>query len=260
MDIAFIRHDTTTYWARGIQSATRAPMTPVTQLIQGIYSLAANEKQTLDDVRGILRKRIAVNYEPTPLCRAMVRVAAKRISSPEEFSLRDLEDAARCAGTRLLEVAPEVGASRENHFDLASERDLAPFRDDAEAMRAALKIAANVSINEKKYLSPRPIAAILTDVNGVPLGAAVNSNGFDKTAHAEVNLIQDFFRRTGRGLPEGAKIFATLKPCRMCSAMILHASEDPTAEKPARVSVFFAEEDPGRFARHTSIEGVRLTV
>jgi len=102
------------------------------------------------------------------------------------------------------------------------------------------------------------IAALLVSAEARILAWAVNSSARNKTLHAEVNLVQSYCRRTGAPLPAGARIYTTLKSCKMCAGMIWSAARDPLS-----LRVFFGKDDPGPKARATvlsanSFERIRV--
>lgn len=77
-----------------------------------------------------------------------------------------------------------------------------------------------------------PVRAILRDEHGTELLRSESGAGKNRTLHAEVLLVQEWFRQSGKRLPSGATIDVSHKPCRMCAGLICHWS-DP--EKPVRV-------------------------
>ena len=99
----------------------------------------------------------------------------------------------------------------------------------------------------------RAIAAMLIDGNGELLSYGVNSNSRNKTLHAEVNLVQRWFRESGKKIPSGAVLYSTHKPCKMCAGMIYHWSENPRD-----VQVFYAVEEDGGLSRETVLDQHRL--
>lgn len=87
------------------------------------------------------------------------------------------------------------------------------------------------------------IAAVFTTDNGQVLAVSYNKKNINDTFHAEVNLVQaivkkyqedDFHRKV-------FFIYTTLKPCKMCAAMI--ATIFPNAR------VIYGQNDPGRHAQ-----------
>ena len=120
-------------------------------------------------------------------------------------------------------------------------------------MATALRMAQAIPQSGHLHQRDRPVAALLVGPDGAILGGSINTNSKDRTRHAEVNLIQGWYARTGLEIPSGARIFVTLKPCRMCSAMILECAGDRNA-----IQVLYAEDDPGPQARNTCLDGTPL--
>jgi len=82
------------------------------------------------------------------------------------------------------------------------------------------------------------IGAVLVAPDGALLGWGLNTARKNYTFHAELNAIQDFYHRTNQPLPEGCRMYTTLKPCQMCAGMIRDA-----ARRPETLRVFFAQDD-----------------
>lgn len=78
-----------------------------------------------------------------------------------------------------------------------------------------------------------PVSAILRDKEGRELLRAESGARWNRTLHAEVLLIQEWYRRSGARLPPGARLEVSHKPCRMCAGLIVHWS---TPEDPVRVT------------------------
>lgn len=207
------------------------------RLIQGVWERDPGQ------ARRILRKRIlATTRDPSEMCLGMVKVAAKRL---------DLGVSAEpCPGLETIECGPLEASGRVGGEDCPQTAIPAAGSDSAlgdEAwMRLALELAERVEPGRERYLSDRRVAAILVSRDGELLGAALNTNARNRTRHAEVNLIQGFCRRVGGPLPEGARVYVTLKSCKMCAAMIWSA-----ARAPCSLSVVYAQEDEGPMARLT---------
>jgi tRNA(Arg) A34 adenosine deaminase TadA len=91
-----------------------------------------------------------------------------------------------------------------------------------------------------------PVAALLISADNQILSAALNCNSKNRTLHAEVNLIQCFYRNHRKKIPSGSKIITTLKACKMCAAMIWSS-----AEQIESTEIFFGEMDEGKHARET---------
>ncbi|WP_321935208.1 Bd3614 family nucleic acid deaminase [Paraburkholderia sp. J8-2] len=89
------------------------------------------------------------------------------------------------------------------------------------------------------------IAALLVSSQGRVLAIAENMKAKNETYHAEVNLVQAYmskFDSFAQGREGVVAIYTTLKPCKMCAAMIAHAFP--------YCKVIFAQDDPGTHAQH----------
>ena len=78
-DVAFLRHDDVTWYARGL-AHPHEPRSPVVDLVQGLW-----ERDPLN-ARSIVRRRIFTSYAPSAMERDLVKVAAKRIFGPVRAS------------------------------------------------------------------------------------------------------------------------------------------------------------------------------
>lgn len=70
-----------------------------------------------------------------------------------------------------------------------------------------------------------PVAALLLDAAGVPLGTGRNERELtgDPTAHAEIVAIRAAAAATGSWHLEDTTLVVTLEPCTMCAGAILQA-------------------------------------
>lgn len=118
--------------------------------------------------------------------------------------------------------------------------------DTEAAMILASQIAASVPREGALPTLPRSVGAVLLDADGMVLGAAANTGGSDRTAHAEANLIRSWWQHSHAPLPIGSTIFCTLKPCKMCAALIWKAAQDPQS-----IRVKFRDWDHGPLAQAT---------
>ncbi|MEX3691393.1 Bd3614 family nucleic acid deaminase [Paraburkholderia sp. BR14263] len=87
------------------------------------------------------------------------------------------------------------------------------------------------------------IAALLVNSQGRVLAIAENMKASNATYHAEVNLVQAYmskFNSLQKGREGVVAIYTTLKPCKMCAAMIAHAFP--------YCKVIFSQDDPGTHA------------
>lgn len=227
-DLAFVRHKERLYYAH-FPKETPAPSSAVVKLVQALFD------QHVDHSFFILRNRIYTTAPVTAMCQGMVKVVAKRLQGEipavdhglvlpyEKISVGGLE---ALAENKLL--------SGENQWPLASIRDL----EQPSKLAWVQKIAALNSRGEVLHDYDRDIACLLLDRSGVLLGFGLNSNSKNKTLHAEVNLVQRFYRENKSKLPRGARLYTTRKPCKMCAGMIYSWSEEP-----ATLEIHYLEDD-----------------
>jgi tRNA(Arg) A34 adenosine deaminase TadA len=124
--------------------------------------------------------------------------------------------------------------------------------DDVGWMELALELAGEVDrsgIDPASGRSDRPIAAVLVGPENGLLAWATHRGSRNAMRHAEINLVEDWLARTRSGLPRGATLYATLKPCRACAGLIWDAALDPRT-----LRVLYAADDPGRVARETVLD------
>jgi len=70
-----------------------------------------------------------------------------------------------------------------------------------------------------------PVAAIVLDASGAPIGRGVNQRELlqDPTAHAEILALRAAAAATGSWHLENTTLIVTLEPCPMCAGAILAA-------------------------------------
>lgn len=212
-EIAFVEHEGRLYYA--LDKGEAAPSTALVKLLQGLFD------QFVDHSFFILRNRIYTSAKLTEMCRGMIKVVAKRAT--ENVIGRD-------HGLSLPAEQIQIGDAEKvfvSRFQSAETKDLDFLRDpQVSPLTKAWKLAELTPRGEILHDYDRGIAAILVNAQNEIIEWGLNSNSKNKTLHAEVNLIQNYYRRTGRKIPAGVKIYSTHKPCRMCSGMIHHWSEE----------------------------------
>jgi tRNA(Arg) A34 adenosine deaminase TadA len=94
------------------------------------------------------------------------------------------------------------------------------------------------------------IGVVLASKEGQILSWGVNTNAVNTTRHGEVNAIQSYFKFTAdcKCLPKGARLYTTLKPCKMCAGMIIETA----SEKDVRV--YWGQDDGGTPAQNTALD------
>lgn len=68
------------------------------------------------------------------------------------------------------------------------------------------------------------IACVIVDGNGRIIGWGRNHNATNATLHGEVMAILNYQLLDGGPLPEGSRIYTTLKPCYMCAGTLVTAA------------------------------------
>lgn len=208
------------------------PSSAVVKLLQGIFD------QKWDLSFFILRNRIYTSYQPSKMDEGMVRLVAKRCSasSPIEGQIPEM---------KWVQIGEIDSLFYENTVALVrAQLDQDFVIDPTEALTL---LEGQIPRGGVLHDSPREIAAILTDSQGRVLEYACHSGWLNKTLHAEVLVLQRYFKRTGQGLPKGAQLFTSLKPCRMCSEMLAEMAGEEFV-------VRYKRNDPGPMAQGSSID------
>ncbi len=234
-EVSFLVEDPCVYFAGAndgiLQCAT-------VNLIQGLY------QKDPDNARRLLRKRIYSTASPTEMCLGMVKVVAKRFQGPlpqgseanldpfEQQHIAFLNDFAFEA-----EDSPAKALLQQQSGNANLERDW---------LQLALGMAQETFRQGAQHTQNRPVASLLVSSDNQLLAWGVNTNSRNKTLHAEVNMVQSYLMRTGRKIPTGARIYTTLKPCKMCAGMIWTQAEDVQ-----NLRVAYVEVDDGPFAKCT---------
>ena len=93
------------------------------------------------------------------------------------------------------------------------------------------------------------IGAILVSPTGTITACALNTKEYNSTFHAEVNLMQSVYFNNQSVLKnlKGFRIYTTLKPCRMCAAMIHHVGD-------GAINVIYGQEDNSEDATGTDLD------
>jgi tRNA(Arg) A34 adenosine deaminase TadA len=259
-DLAFIEYNGIVYYASYLKDI-EAPSSAVVKLLQGIFERYA------DHSFFILRQRVYTTAPLTEMCRGMIKVVAKRVT--ESISIQESE----IQGNDFAEglVFQEIGAcnqllatvtpSIENQKQLVEIQSLLGNLNQSKMgeistlayLKKAQILAETVPRGNVLHDHDRSIAAILVSTRGELLGYGMNSNSKNKTLHAEVNLIQRYYLENDKKIPQGAILYSTHKPCKMCAGMILHWSE-----KPDSMQVYYSKEEIGGMSRQTILDRLKL--
>ncbi|UYL10773.1 Bd3614 family nucleic acid deaminase [Bdellovibrio sp. SKB1291214] len=203
----------------------------------------------------ILRQRIFTTAPLSEMCQGMVKVVAKRATGDivpkrdSEFSehLEFIEvDLAENFVVAVMHLNPE-NQMQIQKVQLWLE-SLKPL-NDLDHLRFAHNLSKQVPRGEVLHDYDREIAALLIAPDGKVLSYGVNSNSINKTLHAEVNLVQRYFRENGRKIPPGSVLYSTHKPCKMCAGMIYEWSENPD-----QLKVYYSVEESGGMSKQTVLD------
>lgn len=214
------------------------PSSAVIKLIQKIFD------QHRDHSFFILRNRIFTTAPLTAQCRGMVKIVAKRARGDIQPRLHEVKIPQQVV---ILEVAESLAtlevAESMPTLELLSPANQLPLSEiralEQNSPLAWLRtLAALNPRGEILHDYDRDIACILLSQAGELLGYGLNCNAINKTLHAEVNMVQRYYRDTGGKIPVNARIYTTRKPCKMCAGMIFDSSTDPRS-----LHIHFAEED-----------------
>ena len=248
--VACLRHGGTLYWA-GLprppddRLASRIA-SPITELIHGVW---ATEPEL---ARRILRGRIFASHAPSQVDQAMVRVAARKLSAPVEPSSGGVDGGAlelRRVGARDFAAADE-GLQTLQKTGLPQRLERSDLQKVSETVLALAFSRAQTE--GPRWSRDRPIAALLIAPDGRILDRAWNRSGHDATLHAELQLVRRWAARSEQDeIPEGSLVATSLKPCRMCAALLAAAGAGT-----GRLQVIYSEDDPGPNARDTVLDGL----
>ena len=189
---------------------SQEPNSAVTQLIQGIYENDPN------NAIFVLRNRIYTNYLPTLICKSMIAIAAKRISQKEnmEFFLNS---------TSLPKI--QITYSPQKIENQLSNLE---FENGIKWLHGANDTQLNLNTNRQPlYNKNRSVRAFIVNPQKQIIMTSSNQNSINKTQHAEVLLLQNFFSLNQCGFNEPMTLFTSLQCCKMCAAMLWTMHSDP---------------------------------
>lgn len=218
MSKAWILHEDQVLYSEYIRQP-HEPHSAVSILIQGIFDHFPSS------ARSLLRQRIFYDEPLSPADQAMIKVCGKR-ASPGTWK----EDKPR---TFVQKKIYEQGSLPQgmNPREWISE------------------LEQRCQQGVKKSISDRKVGAILLSKSGELLAYGHNSNGLNKSRHAEINMLQNWWALHHTPVPEGSQIHVSLKPCRMCSAWIHSCAQDPL-----QIEVHYRDKDLGPWSLNTLLE------
>lgn len=202
------------------------PHSAVTQLIQGLYQSQPNEALRL------LRRPIITNYNPTLLCQGMIAVAAKRSLVNKQLSLKETKK-------ELISIRYWICQPRDISFQ-------SPSLKEEDSLSNKNNLNAWLS-HYPTYPRHNSIRAALTDSHEATMLTAQSDSKINKTLHAEVILLQNYFSIHSKGFKEPTQLHTNLQSCKMCAAMFWHMHVNPWEN----LRAFYYYTEQGSIARDT---------
>ncbi|MEY4630592.1 MAG: hypothetical protein RIQ81_712 [Pseudomonadota bacterium] len=210
----------------------------ITRLITGINAEFGEERYRL------LRQKIHATGSISEWDRNLVKVCAKRVAN-DPYPMP--------AGNRVIDIGRDL---EPDPLSDRTERWRSSLQNSNQILEWLNMLVADemkVSQESRRHQSHRPVAAALVDEEGRLLAANVNTNAGMQMRHAEVNLLLALTVRGISRIPEGATLYVSLKPCRMCASLINALNGSGQA-----VRVVALQDDPGTHGRHALLPGLQI--
>ena len=192
----------------------------------------------------ILRRPIALNFDPDPVALSLIQVMAKR------WVLKTIS-------TDIQEVPDGLGPLVLNVKQVAFHNSWIGKTLDC-LPEALLQAEALVSLGEKRFNSSRPIATFLTDESYRILSVGWNLRSQNRLWHSELVALR-FLIEAHRLDPfkmRRLNVVTSLQPCRLCAAYILATAEKLGAE----LTIRYLRPDKGPKAKNTGLEGLQTLI
>jgi tRNA(Arg) A34 adenosine deaminase TadA len=190
-----------------------------------------------------LRRPIHCNYEPSIWEKHLVKVCAKKLRPLPGQVPTETKPGKHISLGAIIKPPPHAirsPAAAGTVLSIPKALDIVQqLASDEQTRHAALKL----------HQSPRPVAALLLDAEHKLITATVNTNAHCQLLHAEVNLIARLRELGINNLPEYGTIVVSLKPCRMCAALLLELGI-----RRQNIKIIAAADDPGPFGRHDLLD------
>jgi tRNA(Arg) A34 adenosine deaminase TadA len=222
------------------RSVTSILFTPALALIYGLYEHFGTAAHFA------LRKPLVLDYPPTSRCLAGIKVGAKRWKEAPSVATPTSE----MFSVRSHPCFPPLPAQSEVfwHEPVCYEGFL---QDESHAAEALFARMAQFQSSGPLHARHRNVHAFLVAADGRILLEARNTNAVNRMRHAEVNLLHAWWARMGSPPPCDAWVAVSLKPCRMCAALLFEATR---REGRAPIAIRYLEDDTGPLAARTAYE------
>lgn len=241
-EFAWLTHQGQIYFSR-FPKTNFGPTSAVVKLVQFIFD------EFVDHSFFILRNRIFSTAPLSAMCEGMIQLAAKRATGA--VAIRDHQ-------LSVEEPKIEMGTDTAHILQTRHQFEI-PWTspgyiyDAIEAFHFLQELTQKIPRGDILHDFNRPIAALLCDKNGKLLSWSVNNNSKNKTLHAEILAVQQYFKMHSQKLPVETICYVSLKPCRMCAGMMTHM-----AEEPSKMKIIYFQDDPGPMARNTELEKYKV--
>ncbi len=213
------------------------PFTPIIHLIDALYS------RFPDRARLMVRSRIFCNYQPTVACLAAVKVSAKRLSF----------DKSRCEPRPWVDLTHSAAAPIFETRTSPTSPEQTEIVTDFEQHE---KTHTELKKNQPQHQLDRPVRAWGYSSSDQRIWITRNLSSLNPMRHAEWCLAYSILEHRSRVEtfePLNFAIWVSLKPCKMCAAIISQLAS--AAPQGSTVQVKFLRNDPGPMATHTVLDG-----
>lgn len=234
----------------------------VSRLIAGINHSFGEERFRL------LRQRIFTTTTENLFDAQLIKVCAKRVvwsCHEPDFSRNDF---------RVLNIGLDIEYAVESGRLVDRIATHVSHSEITELFEKALPSDPNSTGTIKRHNLPRPVVALALDSDGQLLAANVNSNVSHTVNHpelltrmqfhhAEFNLVLSLASQGMKNFPKGVVIHTTLKPCRMCAALLIQFAHPGFKgisgnHRSQFMRVYMLEDDPGRHGRHHLLDDILM--
>lgn len=197
--------------------------TPVSVLCEGLAAKFPAQ------AKAVLRNRIFTNYEPTPFCEGVVKVAAKRLSVLSELEFQ-AQLSTNGSIERIEPISTPPAAERNNSRpSLQSSDEIKTLLHQLRGDSSGLKVGAALLSPDQKVLS-----------------CASNQTETNPLWHAEYLSIKRYIEMSKAKVAKGSHLYVSLQPCAMCAGYLHHVSENFS-----QTHIHYLEKDPGPKAQNS---------
>lgn len=254
--LAHLTSGNTVYYALHDSMKSEYPTSAIVELIQ-----ALNQHGSEGYVARVLRdgKQVYSTADPNTMDTAMAGmngIGLEKLSGkplPKEYERPYRGTYTLVASDRWTDRSPlrafaDVTSGPEPSVIFGGGKEAGAHTLDRLYMMAVFALVTSRFVRSYRGHGNANIGALLVSPVGKILAWSVNTKEHNSTCHAEVNLLQGCFLNAPGTSLDGARLYTTLKPCRMCAGMIHHAGG-------GKLHVLYGQGDPGEDAQNTVLDG-----